>query len=498
MNKHTNRSAVDFLFQNKVVIIFLFLCVGATIASKQPLTFVIPELFTRIARNSFIVLSLIIPVIAGMGLNFGIVIGAMAAQIAVFLTTYWGLTGISGFLATMALTTPIAVFFGFLVGKLFNYMKGNEMIGGLVLGYFAEGIYQLLFLFIFGGVIKMNNSTLMIPTGVGVKNTIDFKDTIKYALDTVPMLTIVEVAFYLVMIGIVCSTAFKLVKKQEINWKVTGIEAAGAAAVYGLTFIGPVERFLSTDRLLLLSAVELSCLVTVLWQVFQFAKWQVQKKRGREELGPNRFIPQKAIVYVVLAGVVYGLTYIPVLFKVLTVVKLPVMTYLCIGALCCFNNILMKTRLGQNMRTVGQSRTVANAAGIDVDKTRIIAMIFSTVLAGWGQLIFLQNVGTLSTYGAHTQVGQFAIAALLVGGASVQKATNKQALLGIVLFHTLFIVSPLAGKELFGDPVIGEYFRVFVSYGVIAMSLAMHAWKKAAKPKEEETADPGEGRVEMA
>ena len=198
---------------------------------------------------------------------------------------------------------------------------------------------------------------------------------------------------------------------------------------------------------------------------------------------PGGFIPQKAIAYVLLAGVVYGLTYVPALYKVLIAVKLPVMTYVCIGALCAFNNILMRTRLGQNMRTVGQSRTVANAAGINVDKTRIIAMIFSTVLASWGQLIFLQNVGTLSTYGAHTQVGQFAIAALLVGGASVQKATNKQALLGVVLFHTLFIVSPLAGKELFGDPVIGEYFRVFVSYGVIAMALAMHAWKKVASPK---------------
>lgn len=489
MNKITSKKVTDFLFQNKVVIIFLFLCVGATYASKQPLTFVIPELFTRIARNSFIVLSLIIPVIAGMGLNFGIVIGAMAAQVAVFLTTYWGLTGISGFGATVALTTPIAVFFGFLVGKLFNYMKGNEMIGGLVLGYFADGLYQLLFLFIFGGVIKMNNSTLMIPTGVGVKNTIDFKDTIKYALDTVPMLTIVEVAFYLVIIGILCSTAFKLAKKQKVNWKITALQTGVAAVIYGLTFIGPVEQFLSSDRLLLLSAVELGCLVTVLWQLGGFIRWKMEE---------GSFVPQKAMAYVVLAAVVYGLTYVPAIFNILTVVKLPVMTYLCIGALCCFNNILMKTRLGQNMRTVGQSRTVANAAGIDVDKTRIIAMIFSTVLAGWGQLIFLQNVGTLSTYGAHTQVGQFAIAALLVGGASVQKATNKQALLGIVLFHTLFIVSPLAGKELFGDPVIGEYFRVFVSYGVIAMALAMHAWKKTAKPKEEEKETLDEANVKTA
>ena len=164
------------------------------------------------------------------------------------------------------------------------------------------------------------------------------------------------------------------------------------------------------------------------------------------------------------------------------------MTYLCIAGLCFFNNALMKTRLGQNMRTVGQSRVVANAAGINVDKTRIIAMIFSTVLASWGQLIFLQNVGTFSTYGAHTQVGQFAIAALLVGGASVQKANNRQAITGIILFHTLFIVAPLAGRELFGDAVIGEYFRVFVSYGVIAMALAMHAWKKVVK-KEDKKSD---------
>ena len=488
-----NKKVSDFLLQNMVVILFLILCVLATYFSKQPLTFVASELFTRIARNSFIVLSLIIPVIAGMGLNFGIVIGAMAAQLAIFLTTYWGFTGISGFLFTVALATPFAVFFGFLVGKLFNYMKGNEMIGGLVLGYFADGIYQLVFLFIFGGVIKMNNSTLMIPTGIGVKNTIDLKDTVKYALDTVPMLTIVELGFYLVMIWMAGSAIFKLVKKQEMDWKSTVMKVAAAVAVYALTYIKPVEQFLAADRLLLLSAVELGCLVTVLWQAYGFVKWKLQTKRG-DDMGANSFKPLKAGVNVVLAAVVYALTYVPKLYNVLIVVRLPVMTYLCIGALCCFNNILMRTRLGQNMRTVGQSRTVANAAGINVDKTRIIAMIFSTVLASWGQLIFLQNVGTISTYGAHTQVGQFAIAALLVGGASVQKATNKQAILGIVLFHTLFIVSPLAGKELFGDPVIGEYFRVFVSYGVIALALAMHAWKKPEKAKAE-TVRQGEAKA---
>ena len=494
-----NKKISDFLFKNKVVILFLLLCVGATAASKQPLTFVIPELFTRIARNAFIVLALIIPVITGLGLNFGIVVGAMAAQIALFLTTYWGFTGVGGFFITVALATPIALVFGFLVGKLFNLVKGNEMIAGLILGYFADGIYQLIFLFVFGGVIAMNNPTLMIATGVGVKNTIDLKDTVKYALDTIPMLTVLEIGFYLVIAGLLFTTIHKRIKKQAVNWKDTALKAAAAVFVYALTFIGPVEQFLSSERLLLLSAVELGCLSVVLWQLFQIVRHKMTKHTGAGSFGKrDTFDIRRALVFIVLAGAVYGLTYIPALFNVLIAVQLPVMTYICIGALCVFNNLLMRTRLGQNMRAVGQNRAVANSAGIDVDKTRIIAMLFSTVLASWGQLIYLQNIGTMSTYGAHTQVGQFAIAALLVGGASVQKATNKNALLGIVLFHTLFIVSPLAGKELFGDPVIGEYFRVFVSYGVIAMALAMHAWKKPGTDKSKDGPSEFESQMKPA
>ena len=494
-----NKKISDFLFKNKVVILFLLLCVGATAASKQPLTFVIPELFTRIARNAFIVLALIIPVITGLGLNFGIVVGAMAAQIALFLTTYWGFTGVGGFFITVALATPIALVFGFLVGKLFNLVKGNEMIAGLILGYFADGIYQLIFLFVFGGVIAMNNPTLMIATGVGVKNTIDLKDTVKYALDTIPMLTVLEIGFYLVIAGLLFTTIHKRIKKQAVNWKDTALKAAAAVFVYALTFIGPVEQFLSSDRLLLLSAVELGCLSVVLWQLFQIVRHKMTKHTGAGSFGKrDTFDIRRALVFIVLAGAVYGLTYIPALFNVLIAVQLPVMTYICIGVLCVFNNLLMRTRLGQNMRAVGQNRAVANSAGIDVDKTRIIAMLFSTVLASWGQLIYLQNIGTMSTYGAHTQVGQFAIAALLVGGGSVQMATNKNALLGIVLFHTLFIVSPLAGKELFGDPVIGEYFRVFVSYGVIAMALAMHAWKKPGTDKSKDGPSEFESQMKPA
>lgn len=126
------------------------------------------------------------------------------------------------------------------------------------------------------------------------------------------------------------------------------------------------------------------------------------------------------------------------------------------------------------MRTVGQNQDVAAAAGIDVDRTRIIAIIISTIFAAWGQIISLQNIGTMNVYSHHEQVGLLAVAAILVGGASISRATNAQAIIGVLLFHSLLAISPMAGTALFAEAQVGEFFRVFVAYGIIFVSLAMN------------------------
>jgi simple sugar transport system permease protein len=472
----TKNKVMHFLNENKVVLLFVLLCIGAIIASKNPLTFVAGELFTRIGRNGFMVLALLIPVLAGMGLNFGITIGAIAAQIAVFWVVYWGFKGIEGFLLATLMATPIAILFGYLVGKLFNKMKGAEMIAGMVLGYFADGLYQLFFLYVIGGIIPVNNPNLIITGGIGVKNTIDLAGNLKYSLDTVSMLTLVEILFFVSVALLLIKMIFNKVKKADTPILKDILALVVILGIYRLTFVPSVEKFMSTDRLLLLDGVIIGIIVFGFYQVYKMVDAKFISKK-------EIFNYKEPLAMLIVLGITFALTYVKPIEKILLYVQIPVTTYFAIVILCIFNNMLLKTRLGQNMRTVGQSRVVANAAGINVDRTRIIAMVISTVLACWGQLIYLQNIGTFSTYGAHTQVGQFAIAALLVGGASVQKATNKQAILGVILFHTLFIVAPQAGKELFNNAQLGEYFRVFVAYGVIAVSLAMHAWKGKIKPK---------------
>jgi simple sugar transport system permease protein len=121
---------------------------------------------------------------------------------------------------------------------------------------------------------------------------------------------------------------------------------------------------------------------------------------------------------------------------------------------------------------------VAGDAGIPVERTRLISIMISTVLACYGQIIFLQNIGTMNTYNSHEQAGMFAIASLLVGGASVSRASIFNVFLGVVLFHLMFVVSPMAGKYLIGEAQLGEYFRVFVSYGIISLALVLHAWRR--------------------
>ncbi len=455
------------MMSNQVVIMFIVLCLFGLFTTGKPVAYTIGEVFTRFGRNSFLVLSLIIPVIAGLGLNFGIVIGAMAAQIAIFWTVYWSFSGLTGLLVCLAICTPLAIIFGYLVGVLYNKTKGSEMITGMILAYFADGLYQFLFLFIIGAVIPVDNPQLIIAGGVGVKNTIDLAKNLKYSIDSINMLTVARLFLSASVLSTIITT---LMNKTKLNIE----KIVVSIILFALTFIPFVTVFMAKDRLKLSVGIPVICVLLIVASMYQLLSAKVKK----ETVSMNRTIA-KIVSYSIIAG----LSLIPSVNKILSIVNIPIATYALVTILCTFNSWLLSTKLGQDMKTVGQSRTVANAAGINVNKTRIIAMCMSTVLASWGQLIYLQNLGTFSTYGAHTMVGQYAIAALLVGGASVQEANNKQAIIGVLLFHTLFTVAPLSASVLFGSALIGEYFRVFICYGVIALSLAMHAWKKVEKSK---------------
>ena len=419
MDKNRLRDAAR---NNIVTIMFIVLCAVCMAFSGYAPNYVLYELFGRLSRNMFIVLSLIIPIVAGMGINFAITIGAMAAQIACLLVLEWGVPGIGGLALAALLTVPLGGVFGFLIGKLLNRMKGQEMIGSMILGYFANGLYQLLFLFIFDNIIPIHNPNLTIKGSTGIANTMDLSREGGFAYSLEKLWLLLRSPF--VVFG-------AMVMAFTIDFQAALVFAAVAA-------------------------------------VLLVAGYLVSHRRNAKKL---------AVQLGVIAAAA-AVMQLPAMKALFSMVSVPMATFGVVALLCLFNVVIMRTRLGQQLRAVGQSGVVANAAGIDVDRVRIIAIVFSTILAGWGQLIFVQNMGSFQTYGAHEQVGLYAGAAILVGGASVIRATNTQALVGCVLFHLMFILAPAAGKNLFGDAAIGEYFRVFVSYAVITLALVMYESKK--------------------
>ena len=394
------KKSKDFLAKNIVSILFAVMCVGAFFASKVSFSYFLQELITRIVRNSVLVLALIIPVITGLGMNFSIVLGAMAAQAGLILITHWHIDGVVGIVLAIVIMTPIAALLGWLMGQLFNRTKGQEMITGMIAGYFANGIYQLIFIVLLGSIIPFQDATMMLRDPLAL----DKLFTIRCDL------FILFVAAIVVILAVIRCVQSLIVGRKDSCRAMTKMQ-------YRVQFV----------YVIVAAAAAAFC----------------QMNASLLKITRSFFIPASTVIVIV------------------------VVTF--------FTQFITKTKLGQNFRAVGQDMRVATAAGINVNKTRIIAIMLSTVLAGLGQIISLQNIGSFATYSAHDTVATYAIAALLVGGATVKQAKVHNVFLGLLLFHALFIVAPQAGNQIFGNPVYGEYFRVFVSYGVIAMALILNA-----------------------
>ena len=413
----------SWIADNLVTMIFiLFTIFGFMVSDGVTVNYFLTELSSRFFRNAFLVLSLIIPVVAGLGLNFGIVVGAMAGQIAIAIVRYFNMGGVSGLALTFLIAFPIAALFGYFTGILYNKTRGQEMIASLIVGYFANGIYQFLFLFAVGVIIKVPaNHPMIKPDGVGIRMTVDLvpvKDGgLKYALDN-----ILEMPFM---------------------WAVLAVAAA-----------------------------------ILLLQIIRYVR--NNKKPTFTKGNKMMTYVNVAICLVLIAVSVHAIT---TKSSLMMVRKVPVITGLLIIGLCIFSEKILTTKLGQDFRSVGQSQHIAEVSGVNVDRTRLIATMTSTVLAAWGQIMYLQNMGTLNTYGAHTQIGMFSVACLLVGGASTQRANIRHAILGTLLFNSMFIMSPEIGKSVFGNALLGEYFRTFMVYGVIGLALGLHVWRTNKKSK---------------
>lgn len=141
--------------------------------------------------------------------------------------------------------------------------------------------------------------------------------------------------------------------------------------------------------------------------------------------------------------------------------------------LVCFGvHLYFRSKTGLAITAVGSNPTFAKASGIDVDKMRIKGVALSTILGAVGIVVYTQGFGYLQAYAAPLAMGFLCVAAVLIGGATMTKATIMNVIIGTFLYQGLIIFTPPVSNQLLAGTDISDTMRQIIQNGVILYALA--------------------------
>lgn len=133
--------------------------------------------------------------------------------------------------------------------------------------------------------------------------------------------------------------------------------------------------------------------------------------------------------------------------------------------------LFTRSKMGLSMMAAGDNPKFATASGINVDNTRIIGTILSTVLGGIGIIIYAQSFGFFQLYRAPEMMAFPAVAAVLIGGASAKKAKISHVILGVFLFQGMLAVALPVANGLIPEGNLSDVLRMIVQNGIILYAL---------------------------
>ena len=138
--------------------------------------------------------------------------------------------------------------------------------------------------------------------------------------------------------------------------------------------------------------------------------------------------------------------------------------------LCVLMWLFMRTKTGTAMTTVGSNPEYARASGVNIDRMRTISVILSTVLGALGIIIYEQSFGFIQLYMGPFYMAFPAVAAILIGGASVKKASITSVIVGTILFQGILTMTPSVINSMLQTDM-SEVIRIIVSNGMILYAL---------------------------
>ncbi len=140
-------------------------------------------------------------------------------------------------------------------------------------------------------------------------------------------------------------------------------------------------------------------------------------------------------------------------------------------ALCCVIMwVFMRSKTGTAMTAVGSNPDYARSSGVNINKMRSMSIIISTIFGALGILVYQQSFGFIQLYGAPLYMAFPAVAAILIGGASINKASILNVIIGTILFQGILTMTPSVINSILQTDM-SEVIRIVISNGMILYAL---------------------------
>ncbi|MFA7370795.1 MAG: ABC transporter permease [Sphaerochaetaceae bacterium] len=130
----------------------------------------------------------------------------------------------------------------------------------------------------------------------------------------------------------------------------------------------------------------------------------------------------------------------------------------------------LHTKTGTAMTAVGSNPVFARASGISIDRIRTLSVVMSTWLAAVGIIVYQQSFGFIQLYMGPFYMALPAVSAILIGGASVNKASIMNVIVGTFLFQGILTMTPSVMNAVIHTDM-SEVIRIVVSNGMILYAL---------------------------
>lgn len=152
-------------------------------------------------------------------------------------------------------------------------------------------------------------------------------------------------------------------------------------------------------------------------------------------------------------------------------IKVPTGLLLVFFVFCILIWLFFRTKTGVAITAGGSNPEFAAASGIDINKTRVIANMLSTVLGALGIILYSQSYGFFQLYTGPLMMAFPAVAAILIGGATASRANVSHVIIGTFLFQGLLTTSMPVANQLFTGTDLSEIMRVILQNGIILYAL---------------------------